>query len=95
MISRHWRGNWANLTTFFDYPPAIRKVVYTTNAIESIQAQLRKVTKKHGAFPTHDSVRKVLYLALQKASERWTMPIRDWPQALYHLSLVFPDRVRL
>ena len=95
LISRHWRANWANLTTFFDYPPAIRKVVYTTNAIESIQAQLRKVTKKHGAFPTHDSVRKVLYLALQRASERWTMPIRDWPQALYHLSLVFPDRVRI
>jgi putative transposase len=93
LISKQWRANWSNLTTFFDYPPTIRKVIYTTNAIESIQAQLRKVTKKHGAFPTHDSVRKVLYLALQKASERWTMPIRDWPQALYHLSLVFPGRV--
>ncbi len=93
LISKHWRANWENLTTFFDYPPAIRKAIYTTNAIESIQAQLRKVTKKHGAFPTHDSVRKVMYLALMKASERWTMPIREWPQALYHLSLVFPGRV--
>jgi putative transposase len=93
LIGKHWRANWDNLTTFFDYPPSIRKVIYTTNAIESIQAQLRKVTKKHGAFPTPDAVRKVMYLALVKASERWTMPIRDWPQALYHLSLVFPGRV--
>ena len=92
-ISRSWRSRWENVIPFFSYPAPIRKVIYTTNAIESIQAQLRKVTKKHGAFPTHDSVRKVLYLALQKASERWTMPIRDWPQALYHLSLVFPGRV--
>jgi transposase-like protein len=95
LISRQWRANWEHLATFFDYPPLIRKVIYTTNAIESIQAQLRKVTKKHGAFPTQDSVRKVLYLALLKASERWTMPIRDWPNALYHLSLVFPQRVPL
>lgn len=93
LISRSWRMHWDHLTAYFDYPPEIRKVIYTTNAIESIQAQLRKVTKKHGAFPTHDSVRKVLYLALMKASERWTMPIRDWPNALYHLSLVFPGRV--
>jgi putative transposase len=93
LIGKHWRANWANLSTFFDYPPSIRRVIYTTNAIESIQAQLRKVTKKHAAFPTHDSVRKVLYLALMRASERWTMPIREWPQALYHLSLVFPGRV--
>jgi transposase-like protein len=95
LISRQWKANWTNLSTFFDYPPEIRKVIYTTNAIESVQAQLRKVIKKHGAFPTTDSVRKVLYLALQKASERWTMPIRDWPTALYHLSLVFPGRVPL
>ena len=68
-------------------------MIYTTNAVESVQVQLRKVTQKHGAFPTLDSVRKVLYLALMRASERWTMPIRDWPSALYHLSLAFPGRV--
>jgi putative transposase len=95
LISKMWRTNWTNLTPFFDYPPAIRKVIYTTNAIESIQAQLRKVTKKHGAFPSVDSVNKVLYLALMKAKERWTKPIRDWPNALYHLSLVFPGRVSM
>jgi len=69
-ISRMWRTHWANLTPFFDYPPEIRKVVYTTNAVESLNAQLRKVTKQRGAFPTPDSVRKVLYLAIMKASER-------------------------
>lgn len=95
LISRLWRAHWANLIPFFDFPPEIRRVIYTTNAIESIQAQLRKVTKKRGAFPTEMAVRKVLYLALMKAKERWTMPIRDWPSALYHLSLVFPGRVPL
>ena len=95
LISRQWRTHWSNLVPFFDYPPAIRKVIYTTNAIEPIQAQLRKVTKKRGAFPTEASVRKVLYLALLKARERWTMPIQNWPNALYHLALVFPGRVPL
>lgn len=93
LISRLWRTHWSNLSPFFDYPPAIRRIIYTTNAVESIQAQLRKVTKKRGAFPTAASVRKVLYLALLKAQERWTMPIQDWPPALYHLSIVFPGRV--
>lgn|SRR5262245_3588749 len=94
-ISKLWRSNWTHLTGFFNYPPAIRKVIYTTNAIESIQAQLRKVTRQRGAFPTVDSVQKVLYLALMKAKERWTMPIKEWPPALYHLSIVFPGRVDL
>jgi putative transposase len=92
-ITRQWRTSWSNLIPFFDYPPVIRKVIYTTNAIESIQAQLRKVTQKRGAFPTEASVRKVLYLALMKAKERWTMPVPDWPPVLHHLSIVFPGRV--
>lgn len=93
MISRKWRTNWQNLTPFFDYPPEIRKVMYTTNAIEAMNAQLRKVTKKRGAFPNPEAVRKVLYLAIMKASERWTRPVQDWPAALNHFALVFPDRV--
>ena len=95
LISKLWRSNWTHLTGFFNYPPAIRKVIYTTNAIESIQAQLRKVTRHRGAFPTVDSVRKVLYLALMKAKERWTMPVHDWPPALSFLSVAFPGRVAL
>ena len=94
-VSKMWRANWTGLTPFFDYPASIRKIIYTTNAIESIQAQLRKVTRKHGAFPDSQSVEKVLYLALMKAKERWTMPLRDWSNALYHFSLVFPGRVSL
>ena len=93
MISRKWRTNWQNITPFFDYPPEIRRVMYTTNAIEAMNAQLRKVTKKRGAFPNPEAVRKVLYLAIMKASERWTRPVQDWTAALNHFALVFPDRV--
>jgi len=93
VISRKWRTHWANLTPFFDYPPEIRKVMYTTNAIEAINAQLRKVTKKRGSFPNPEAVRKVLYLAILKASERWTRPVQDWPTALNHLAIVFPGRL--
>ena len=92
-ISRMWRTHWANLTPFFDYPPEIRRVIYTTNAIESVNASLRKVTKHRGAFPTPDSVRKVLYLAIMKASERWNRPVQDWTSALNHLSIVFEGRI--
>ena len=77
----------------YSYPEPIRKVIYTTNAVESLNAQLRKVTKKRGAFPTDDSVRKVLYLAISRASKKWTMPIRDWPAALNFFSIVFEGRV--
>lgn len=94
-IAKSWRTNWALLTPFFDYPPELRKVIYTTNAIESINAQLRKVTKKRGAFPTQDAVRKVMYLAMTRASARWSRPVKDWPTALNHLAVVFEGRVPL
>ncbi|MCP4753340.1 MAG: hypothetical protein GY866_20815, partial [Proteobacteria bacterium] len=71
MVIKTWRSRWENVIPFFSYPDPIRKVIYTTNAIESLNAQLRKVTRKRGAFPTDDSVRKVLYLAITKASEKW------------------------
>ncbi|OGT28381.1 MAG: transposase [Gammaproteobacteria bacterium RBG_16_66_13] len=92
-ISRSWRENWQRVIPFFAYPPEIRKVIYTTNAIESINASLRKVTRKRGAFPNPDSVRKVLYLAIQKAAARWSRPIKDWAAALNHFSIVFEGRV--
>ena len=92
-ISRSWRSRWENVIPFFKYPPDIRRVIYTTNAIESINYSIRKVTKKRGAFPTEDSVRKVIYLAISRASKRWTMPIRDWPKALNHLVIMFEVRI--
>ena len=93
MASKSWRDRWENVIPFFGYPEPIRKVIYTTNAIESLNAQLRKVTRKRGAFPTDDSVRKILYLAIQRASKKWTMPIRNWPEALNYFSIVFEGRI--
>ena len=93
MAAKSWRSRWENVIPFFGYPAPIRKVIYTTNAVESLNAQLRKVTKKRGAFPTDDSVRKVLYLAITRASKKWTMPIQDWPAALNYFSIVFEGRV--
>jgi putative transposase len=92
-ISRSWRDRWEQVIPFFAYPPEIRKVIYTTNAIESIQSQLRRVTRQRGAFPTPESVKKVLYLAIDKISERWSRPIKDWVAALNHFSIVFEDRI--
>jgi len=92
-IARSWRSCWVNIIPFFDYPPAIRKVIYTTNAIESMNAQLRKVTRNRGSFPTADSVRKVLYLAIQRISKKWKRPIKDWVAALNHFSIIFEGRI--
>lgn len=93
-ISRSWRDRWEQVIPFFAYPPEIRKVIYTTNAIESIQSQLRRVTRQRGAFPTPESVKKVLFLAIDRISERWRRPIRDWIAALNHFSIVFEDRIQ-
>jgi len=92
-IARSWRSCWMNIIPFFGYPPEIRKVIYTTNAIESMQAQLRKVTRNRGAFPTDGSVKKVIYLALQRISKKWQRPIKDWVAALNHFSIVFEGRI--
>ena len=93
MVVKTWRSRWENVIPFFSYPDPIRKVIYTTNAIESLNAQLRKVTRKRGAFPTDDSVRKVLYLAITRASKKWNRPIKDWAAALNFFSIVFEGRV--
>lgn len=76
-ISKSWRTHWHNLNTLFNYPADIRKVIYTTNAIESLNSVIRKAIKKRKLFPTDDSAKKVIYLAIQNASKKWTMPIRD------------------
>ena len=95
IIGQIWRSKWENISPFFRYPEQIRKVIYTTNSIESLNASLRKITRKRAAFPTEDAVKKVLYLALLKASEKWTRPIRDWASALNYFSIVFEGRVPL
>jgi putative transposase len=95
MISKSWESNWNNLNEFFAYPPDIRKIIYTTNAIESLNFSLRKVTKNRSAFPNDDSILKIMYLALTNASKKWTMPIRDWGSALNQFGVYFGDRVSM
>jgi len=88
-ISRSWKTHWHNLNTLFNYPPEIRKAIYTTNAIESLNSVIRKSIKKRKLFPTDDSAKKVVYLAIMDASKKWTMPIRNWKAALNHFMIVF------
>lgn len=95
MISKSWRTNWDNLNEFFAYPPEIRKAIYTTNAIESLNSSLKKVTKTRAAFPTDEAIFKLLYLALTNATKKWTMPIDNWGAALNQFALFFGDRVPL
>jgi len=95
MIYRSWKDNWENLNVFFDYPKDIRKAIYTTNVIESLNASLKKVVKKRSAFPTDEAIYKVLYLALKNASEKWSMPIREWGPAINQFAIHFEGRVSL
>jgi transposase-like protein len=92
-ISPSWLADWDRLTVFFDYPPAIRRVIYTTNAIESLNYTLRKRLKTRGVFPNDESIVKVLYLALQNVAKKWTRPIRDWKAALNQFVILFGERV--
>jgi putative transposase len=92
-ISPSWLADWNRLTVFFDYPPAIRRVIYTTNAIESLNYTLRKRLKTRGVFPNDESIVKVLYLALQNVAKKWTRPIRDWKAALNQFVILFGERV--
>lgn len=93
VIAKHWQRDWPHLTTFFDYPPDIRRVIYTTNAIESLNYSLRRVLKNRGAFPDDAAVTKILYLAIQRAAKKWTMPLQNWAQALNRFTIMFPDRM--
>jgi transposase-like protein len=92
-ISKSWHTHWENLNTLFNYPQEIRKAIYTTNAIESLNSVIRKAIKKRKLFPTDDSAKKVIYLAIQAASKKWTMPIRNWKLALNRFMIEFEDRL--
>lgn len=92
-ISKSWRANWENLVTLFDYPTDIRKVIYTTNAIESLNSVIRKSVKTRKVFPSDDAALKVIYLAIESASKKWTMPIRDWKPALNRFMIEFEEQL--
>ena len=90
---KSWRANWAELATYFKYPKEIRKIIYTTNNVESFHRQLRKVTKSKSIFPNDQALLKMLYLATMDATDRWTMRLRDWPIILSQLTIYFKERV--
>ena len=92
-ISKSWRNNWERIIPLFGYPPEIRKAIYTTNAIESMNMSLRKVTKNRGSFPNDEALTKLLYLAMRNVSKKWTMPIHDWKSALNQFTIIFETRM--
>ena len=94
-ISKSWLSHWKRIIPFFAFPEEIRRVIYTTNAIESVNMSLRKVLKNHRAFPTDDSALKVIYLAIANISKKWTMPIPNWKPALNRFAIEFGDRFPL
>jgi len=92
-ILRSWDDNWAELTTFFEYPEAIRHLIYTTNAVEAYHRMVRKFTKSKAIFPTDDSIRKVVFLSVREITKKWTMPVRDWGMAYSQFAIFFAERL--
>ncbi len=92
-IAPSWRNNWQRIIPFFDYPPEIRRIIYTTNAIESVNMSLRKVSKSRGSFPNDESAIKLFYLALINIAKKWSMPLKDWKPALNRFTIQFEDRM--
>ena len=92
-IARSWRNHWQRIIPFFDYPPEIRRIIYTTNAIESVNMSLRKVSKNRGSFPNDEAVIKLFYLALSNIAKKWSMPLRDWKPALNRFTIQFNERM--
>ncbi|MCP4355460.1 MAG: IS256 family transposase [Proteobacteria bacterium] len=93
IVIKSWRNNWENLSHYFKYPEEIRRIIYTTNAIEAVHRQFRKLTKTKGAFPNQNSLLKLLYMGIQNASKKWTMPLRHWKLSLSQLSIFFEGRM--
>ncbi|CAM4458241.1 MAG: IS256 family transposase ISSod18 [Legionellaceae bacterium] len=92
-IAKSWSANWVNLNVFLQYPESIRKVIYTTNAVESLNSQLRKVTNNKRVFPNDESVFKMFFLTIDYISRKWTMPMRDWNLAMAHFMIKFDGRI--
>jgi putative transposase len=92
-IAKRWRAKWTDIVTLFDYPAPIRRAIYTTNAIESVNSVIRKFTRNRKLYPNEESALKLVYLAISEASKKWTMPIRHWKAALNHFAILFEDRL--
>ena len=92
-IAKQWRAKWSDIVTLFDFPAPIRKVIYTTNAIESVNSSIRKYTKNRKIYPSEASALKLVFMAIREASKRWTRPIHHWKQALNHFAVMFEGRM--
>lgn len=92
-IAKMWRAKWTDIITLFDFPPPIRRAIYTTNAIESVNSVIRKFTRNRKIYPNEESALKIVYMAIHEAAKRWTMPIRHWKQALNHFAILYEDRM--
>jgi putative transposase len=93
-VSQVWRRNWARITPFFNYPPDIRRAIYTTNSVESLNRSLRKIIKTRGGFPNEDAALKLLFLALRQAAKKWTMPTHHWREALNYFTILWRNGCR-
>ena len=93
LVIKSWRTKWHNLSAYFKYPEAIRRVIYTTNSVEAVHRQFRKLTKTKGAFPNSNSLLKLLYVGILSATKKWTMPIQNWSQAISQLAIYFDGRL--
>src|SRR6185436_20283363 len=87
-----WRRAWTHVIPFFAFPPEVRRVIYTTNGLESVHARLRKIIKTRGHFPTDDAATKLLWLALQNITRHWTMPVRPWREAMSQFAVLYQER---
>jgi putative transposase len=92
-IAKMWRAKWTDIITLFDFPPAIRRAIYTTNAIESVNSVIRKFTRNRKIYPNEESALKIVYMAIHEASKKWTMPIHHWKQALNHFAILYEGRM--
>ncbi|MFH1292030.1 MAG: IS256 family transposase [bacterium] len=92
---KRWEDKWDELSTFFQYPQEVRKIMYTTNAVESLHRQLRKATKTTTIFPHDEALRKLLWLAQKDISRKWTAPIHNWGRIISQLAIIYPDRIKL
>jgi transposase-like protein len=94
IVIQSWKNKWENLSSYFKYPEDIRRIIYTTNIIESVHRQFRKLTKTKGAFPNENSLLKLLYMGIQNASKKWTMPMRNWSLTISQLAIFFEGRLK-
>ena len=93
IVIKSWRTKWEHLSAYFKYPQDIRRIIYTTNSIEAVHRQFRKLTKTKSGFPNNDSLLKLLFMGIQNASKKWTMPIQNWNLTISQLSIFFESRL--